>query len=172
MSTSTLSAALNKLNELPLRAFVWLQTAGAGYVEDVARDRTTRNSLRFGAGLGAFTVAAGVARAAGGAVGGSGSCSTSAVTAGSTLKSFVDPITDFLIVLAGAGFVIMLMLGALAIMFGHTAGHKTKGINYLKNAVIGFIVVLGAFAIKEVVTLVVGSAASSAGNANPCQGNI
>jgi hypothetical protein len=162
----------SKINDTALLGYVRLHALAADGIHDLATDRKARRATTLSAGIAAFGVLGGVAHAVGTATAGSGTCAAAATNVGTQIQSFVNPITDFLIIIAGAGFVIMVLAGGLFIMFGHTSGHKNRGVGYLKNAVIGLIIVIGAFAIRSILTLLVGGAATSAGNSNPCQSSI
>ena len=66
--------------------------------------------------------------------------------AASKLSGFINQAATFLIVIGGAAALLMFAVGALMIIFAHNSSRKSKGMDILKNSVIGLIVLgAGAF---------------------------
>ena len=155
---------ITKTSDSLLSRYVRLQLSAGEFRTNFVMDRATRWATAVSAGSAALFVVGGVAQAA--------ACNPQAKAAGSTISSFVTPITDFMMVLGGAGFVIMISLGAIMIMFGHTPDHASKGMKYVKNAFIGLALLLAAVLARTLVTTVVGGATTASGTAGNCQGIV
>jgi hypothetical protein len=76
-----------------------------------------------------------------------GDCSTSATT----LLTFISDIAEAMVVIGGSVFVLIVIIGALFILFGTTPRHMHKGTDIIKNAVIGFAILIFGAGIKYII---------------------
>jgi hypothetical protein len=96
-----------------------------------------------------------------GATGATGNCSTPATT----LLTFVGDIATALIVIGGGLFTLLVVLGGVIIMFGGTPRHMHKGLEIVKNAVVGLSILVFGLGIRYlIVDLVFKRPPSSFGN--------
>ena len=100
-----------------------------------------------------------MALGAGTALANNGKLSTLATSTGSgctsvaagQLQSFISSAADFAIGIGASGALLMLAVGALFIIFGHTPERVSRGMKIIKNAVIGVGILAVGFFIKFVV---------------------
>ena len=85
---------------------------------------------------------------AGGAVSSGTGCASSASTA---LQSFLGSAANFAIGIGGVGALLMLAVGALMIIFGHTPQRASMGMKVIKNAVIGLGVLVAGLLLKFII---------------------
>lgn len=159
------SVRTTKLTDLCIRAHVvsTVKTAellSRGSVGEQGRDRkqaskpvarATRGLYGAVAVLGAW-LSVGASAYAGTVISG---CSSSAT---SSLVSFLESAADFAIAIGAAGALLMLAVGALAIILGGTTERVSWGMNIIKHAVIGLgLLALGLFIRFIIIDVIVGA---------------
>jgi hypothetical protein len=73
------------------------------------------------------------------------------------LSEFIETAAEFLIAIGGAAALLMFAVGAIMIIFAHNSSRKAKGMDVLKNAVIGLIILgAGLFAKYVIVEFIKG----------------
>jgi len=137
--TSTLSSHL-------LRGLIGLQVG--------ATTRLERGLMLLGGTFGGLMALGGSAYAAG------SGCSSSAAT---SLQTFIGDAANFAIGIGAGGALLMVAVGALFIIFGHTPQRASMGMKIIKNAVIGLAVLAAGLFLKFIVLDVVIGASGSNG---------
>lgn len=84
--------------------------------------------------------------------------------AGKALADLIGRAADFLIYVGGAAALLMFAVGALLIIMAHDSSRKRKGMDILKNAIIGLLVLGGGFFIKVVVVKFIDGVAGNNSN--------
>jgi len=138
-----------RLRDLPLSTYARLQTSRGGSGNSVER------KLMFLGGTFGGLMAFGTSAYAAGA-----GCSSSAATA---LQTFIGDAANFAIGIGAGGALLMVAVGALFIIFGHTPQRASMGMKIIKNAVIGLAVLAAGLFLKFIILDVVIGAAGSNG---------
>jgi hypothetical protein len=157
----------SKLNDLALASYVRLHMGAQDRVVAFSEaGRLERRATGFGAACGALMViGVGASPTFAATTAGSG-CTGSAAT---SIQSFIGSAADFAIGIGAGGAMLMLAVGALLIIFGHTPQHARRGMTIIKNSVIGLgVLAAGLFVKFIVVQLVLGAAGTHNGTANQC----
>jgi hypothetical protein len=145
------------LNDRALRLAIALQTKVVTAADDMAvTGRYKRNALFAGVLTGSFLSNALMAAA-------STTCGNSAgATATSNIVSFIGDLALFAIAIGGAGALLMFAVGAVLVIFGGNPSRVRHGMDIIKHAVIGLVVLgAGAFIKFIVIDLVLGAASQS-----------
>ena len=145
-----------RLRDLPLATYVRLQTARGTTGGGSGNVRLERRLMFLGGTFGGLTAFGSAAYAAG------TGCGSSAASA---LQTFIGDAANFAIGIGAGGALLMVAVGALMIIFGHTPQRASMGMKIIKNAVIGLAVLAAGLFLKFIVVdVVIGASGSHAPN--------
>jgi hypothetical protein len=109
--------------------------------------------MAAGATAGALLTVASTALAAG------SGCSSSAAT---SIETFFSDLSLFAMGIGGGGALLMVALGSTMIIFGHTPKRASQGMDWIKNAAKGLVLLAAGLFLKFIVLdLIVGAAGSN-----------
>lgn len=84
--------------------------------------------------------------------------------AGKSLVDFIEKLTNFVVFIGGALAILIIVVGAAMIIVATSSDKKKKGMDYIKNAIIGLLVLGGVFLLKFIVVALVNGAAGNKSN--------